>query len=229
MEFRRRPSSWSIRTFLTVAIGLFVVWMTLLNVGVLHPETFFVTKDQHSNNEHHDGNNGDARHFFTHPRKRRRKKGRLHRNGLGNPPLPETNQHQTAPKDTNEKHDGSHHWKKKQIETGVDRSNTDTQIVDPPPGVTEKTPRRAEDPNNDQARSILLEEETTNKENHDVNIDDDDTSKKKKKRPNILFLYADDWRHDTLGCAGNPVVQTPYLDALAADGIRFTHNMVTTS
>ena len=28
---------------------------------------------------------------------------------------------------------------------------------------------------------------------------------------NILVLYADDWRHDTLGCAGNPVVKTPQL------------------
>ncbi len=48
-------------------------------------------------------------------------------------------------------------------------------------------------------------------------------------RYNILVLYADDWRHDTLGCAGNPVVQTPQLDALARDGCRFRHNCVTTS
>ena len=46
---------------------------------------------------------------------------------------------------------------------------------------------------------------------------------------NILVLYADDWRHDTLGVAGNPVVQTPHLDALAGQGVRFTHNCVTTS
>jgi arylsulfatase len=46
---------------------------------------------------------------------------------------------------------------------------------------------------------------------------------------NILVLYADDWRHDTLGCAGNPVVKTPRLDALAAEGVRFTRNCVTTS
>jgi len=48
-------------------------------------------------------------------------------------------------------------------------------------------------------------------------------------RPNILVLYADDWRHDTLGCAGNPVVKTPRLDALAREGVRFTQNRVTTS
>ena len=46
---------------------------------------------------------------------------------------------------------------------------------------------------------------------------------------NILVLYADDWRHDTLGIAGNPVVQTPNLDRLASEGMRFTHNCVTTS
>ncbi len=46
---------------------------------------------------------------------------------------------------------------------------------------------------------------------------------------NIVVLYADDWRHDTLGCAGNPVVKTPNLDQLAKDGFRFTHNSVTTA
>ncbi|WP_435005617.1 sulfatase family protein [Tundrisphaera lichenicola] len=46
---------------------------------------------------------------------------------------------------------------------------------------------------------------------------------------NVVILYADDWRHDTLGCAGNPVVKTPHLDKLAAEGVRFTGNCVTTS
>ncbi|MGB7343795.1 MAG: sulfatase [Pirellulaceae bacterium] len=46
---------------------------------------------------------------------------------------------------------------------------------------------------------------------------------------NILVLYADDWRHDTLGVAGNPVVKTPHLDQLASESVRFTHNCVTTS
>jgi arylsulfatase len=48
-------------------------------------------------------------------------------------------------------------------------------------------------------------------------------------RPNILVLYADDWRHDTLGCAGNAIVKTPRVDRLAAEGIRFTRACVTTS
>ncbi|MEY3896254.1 MAG: hypothetical protein RLZZ214_1774 [Verrucomicrobiota bacterium] len=46
---------------------------------------------------------------------------------------------------------------------------------------------------------------------------------------NIVILYADDWRHDTLGCAGNPVVKTPNLDRLAGEGLRFTHACVTTA
>jgi len=46
---------------------------------------------------------------------------------------------------------------------------------------------------------------------------------------NVVLLYADDWRFDTLGCAGNPVVKTPNLDRLAGEGFRFTQNCVTTS
>ncbi len=46
---------------------------------------------------------------------------------------------------------------------------------------------------------------------------------------NVLVLYADDWRYDTLGVAGHPVVQTPQLDQLAHDGVRFTRACVTTA
>jgi len=46
---------------------------------------------------------------------------------------------------------------------------------------------------------------------------------------NIVVLYADDWRFDTLGVAGNPVVQTPHLDKLAESSVRFTQNCVTTA
>lgn len=48
-------------------------------------------------------------------------------------------------------------------------------------------------------------------------------------QPNILFLLADDQRYDTLGCAGHPIVQTPTIDRLAADGVRFRNAFVTTS
>lgn len=42
-------------------------------------------------------------------------------------------------------------------------------------------------------------------------------------RPNILVLMADQHRADILGCAGDPVVRTPNIDALAAAGTRFSN------
>lgn len=44
--------------------------------------------------------------------------------------------------------------------------------------------------------------------------------------PNILLLYTDQQRFDALGCAGNPDIQTPCLDRLAARGTRFSHCFV---
>ena len=44
-----------------------------------------------------------------------------------------------------------------------------------------------------------------------------------KRRPNIVLCVMDDHRHDALGVCGTPGVQTPFLDALAARGMRFTH------
>jgi len=50
-----------------------------------------------------------------------------------------------------------------------------------------------------------------------------------KKPPNIVFLLTDDQRADTMGCAGNPIIQTPNIDAMAKGGVRFTNAFVTTS
>jgi choline-sulfatase len=47
-------------------------------------------------------------------------------------------------------------------------------------------------------------------------------------QPNIVFLFADDQRYDTLGCAGHPIIQTPVIDRLAAHGVRFSNAFVTT-
>ncbi len=49
-----------------------------------------------------------------------------------------------------------------------------------------------------------------------------------EERPNILFLLTDDQRADSMGCAGNPIIHTPEMDRLAADGTRFTNAFVTT-
>lgn len=38
---------------------------------------------------------------------------------------------------------------------------------------------------------------------------------------NILFILADDQRSDVLGCYGNELIQTPTIDRLAAEGVRF--------
>src|SRR4051812_30314593 len=43
------------------------------------------------------------------------------------------------------------------------------------------------------------------------------------RRPNILFLVADEYRHDCFGVAGHPIVKTPNFDKLAKEGVRFTH------
>ena len=41
------------------------------------------------------------------------------------------------------------------------------------------------------------------------------------QRPNLLFLIADQHRGDFIGCAGHPFAQTPSLDRLASQGVRF--------
>lgn len=43
------------------------------------------------------------------------------------------------------------------------------------------------------------------------------------RRPNVLMLYTDDQRYDSIGALGTPVVQTPNIDALMARGTVFTN------
>ena len=43
-----------------------------------------------------------------------------------------------------------------------------------------------------------------------------------QRPPNILFLLADDLGYGELGCYGQKVIQTPVLDKLASQGMRFT-------
>lgn len=46
------------------------------------------------------------------------------------------------------------------------------------------------------------------------------------EKPNVLFLFADDQRADTIRAHGNPHIQTPNLDRLAAAGVSFHRNYV---
>jgi arylsulfatase A-like enzyme len=48
-------------------------------------------------------------------------------------------------------------------------------------------------------------------------------------KPNIVFILTDDQRWDMMACAGNPIIQTPNMDALAKDGVRFPNMFVTTA
>ena len=48
------------------------------------------------------------------------------------------------------------------------------------------------------------------------------------KKPNIIFILTDDQRWDALGVAGNPIVQTPEMDALANAGTYFKNAFSTT-
>ena len=41
------------------------------------------------------------------------------------------------------------------------------------------------------------------------------------RQPNILFIVADDHRHDAIGALGHPTVQTPNLDRLVEDGTAY--------
>lgn len=50
-----------------------------------------------------------------------------------------------------------------------------------------------------------------------------------EQRPNIVIVIADDVSWDDFGCTGNPDVQTPNIDRLASEGIRFNSVYLTTS
>ena len=44
------------------------------------------------------------------------------------------------------------------------------------------------------------------------------------RRPNVLFVTLDQFRADALSCAGHPLVRTPCLDEIAAQGTRFARH-----
>ena len=43
-----------------------------------------------------------------------------------------------------------------------------------------------------------------------------------QQRPNLLYIHSDQHNPYVMGCAGDPVVETPHLDRLAAEGVQCT-------
>ena len=42
------------------------------------------------------------------------------------------------------------------------------------------------------------------------------------EKPNVIIIFTDDQGYGDLGCYGSPNIETPHIDRLAAEGIRFT-------
>lgn len=47
---------------------------------------------------------------------------------------------------------------------------------------------------------------------------------KQTDKPNIIYIIADDMGYRDLGCYGNDKIQTPHLDKMAEQGMRFTQH-----
>ncbi len=47
-----------------------------------------------------------------------------------------------------------------------------------------------------------------------------------RELPNVLLVVVDALRQDTLGCYGSPVIHSPYIDRLAAEGVLFENAFV---
>lgn len=44
-----------------------------------------------------------------------------------------------------------------------------------------------------------------------------------EKKPDVVFVFGDQWRAQTFGYTGNTVVKTPHIDRLAEQSLNFTH------
>ena len=47
-------------------------------------------------------------------------------------------------------------------------------------------------------------------------------SAKKSDKPNIVFILCDDMGYGDLGCYGQKYIETPNIDRMASEGMRFT-------
>ena len=57
-----------------------------------------------------------------------------------------------------------------------------------------------------------------------ISITSSATGKKDSTSPNSIYILADDLGYADVGCYGQKVINTPNIDKLAADGMRFTQH-----
>ncbi len=43
------------------------------------------------------------------------------------------------------------------------------------------------------------------------------------KQPNVIYIFADQWRYSAAGFTGDPNVKTPNIDQLARESIKFNN------
>lgn len=56
-----------------------------------------------------------------------------------------------------------------------------------------------------------------------------DSARNRQTPPNVVLIVADDLSRNDVGFHGHPIVRTPHMDALAAEGVTFTEATATTS
>lgn len=50
-----------------------------------------------------------------------------------------------------------------------------------------------------------------------------------RQKPNVVIIFTDDQGYQDVGCYGSPLIQTPYIDQLAAEGMKLTDFYVSAS
>ena len=50
-----------------------------------------------------------------------------------------------------------------------------------------------------------------------------------RQKPNVVIIFTDDQGYQDLGCYGSPLIQTPFIDRMAKEGIKLTDFYVSSS